>query len=347
MSILARSKAAEAQLDQLAAPAKVRALYGGLTTARTITRNPELGESLWQDRLRPQLRRLEPQEDVEVPRVRKEYLSPEVLREATHCPTPVVFEGLIEDSEAVKQWSPAFFRENYGDVVVPMLVPAEGRNHLTVAEIIDGFASGDTNAPAVNNVTDLILKTPELRNAIPFDLIRQWSGEQLHGAQLFIAAGGCGTSYHCANEFNFFMMINGEKDWYLVHPHHSMWLDPLFDARSGNYAAAVWPRTTDWDERPDGVPMMHAHLRPGDVLLNPPWWWHLVKNRTDSVAVSTRWRRWRHRFGTQNPLFSTMQWMVPNQWRILWRDYVRGDELTDAKFLEAFSTHHTTFDLGK
>ena len=89
---------------------------------------------------------------------------------------------------------------------------------------------------------------------------------------------------------------------------------------------------------------MHAHLRPGDVPLNPPWWWHLAKNRTDSIGVSTRCHRWGFRLGTQNPLFSLMQWLVPHQWRILWNDYVLGGEMNDDQFVKAFSTHHAYFD---
>lgn len=193
----------------------------------------------------------------------------------------------------------------------------------------------------MNNVTDLIMQKPELRAAIPFEHIRKWSGERLHGAEVFIGAQDGGTDYHCANEFNFFMMINGEKDWDPAHPRHSMWLDPVSTRSAGHTRQQTSSGKTDWDDRPNGIPLMHAHLRPGDVLLIPPWWWHLVKNRTDSVGVSTRWLRWEFRFGTQNPLYSRMQWLVPHQWKILWTDYVRGGEMTDDKWLEAFSAHQT------
>ena len=92
-----------------------------------------------------------------------------------------------------------------------MLNRWEGRNHLTVAEIIDGFGQHSPNwAPAISNVTDLLMQNPKLRDAIPFDRIRQWSGEQLHGAQMFVSGKDCETNYHCPNEFNSFMMINGE-----------------------------------------------------------------------------------------------------------------------------------------
>ena len=31
------------------------------------------------------------------------------------------------------------------------------------------------------------------------------------------------------------------------------------------------------------------HLRPGDILWNPSFYWHAVKNPTDSIGVGYRW----------------------------------------------------------
>ena len=43
-------------------------------------------------------------------------------------------------------------------------------------------------------------------------------------------------------------------------------------------------------------------------------------------------------------MFSLLQWLVPHQWTILWNDYVRNDQLTDDKFLKAFTSHHAHYD---
>lgn len=106
MNVHAESTAAEVLLERPAAPAVVRALYSGLSAARTVTRNTQLGEPGWQRRIRPRLERIEDPGVIEVPCVRQEDLSPAALMEATRSPTPVVFEGLVADSDAVKMWSP-------------------------------------------------------------------------------------------------------------------------------------------------------------------------------------------------------------------------------------------------
>jgi len=32
-----------------------------------------------------------------------------------------------------------------------------------------------------------------------------------------------------------------------------------------------------------------VNLKPGDILWNPPYYWHTVKNTTDSIGVGYRW----------------------------------------------------------
>ena len=37
-------------------------------------------------------------------------------------------------------------------------------------------------------------------------------------------------------------------------------------------------------------PVYQATLEPGDVLFNPPWWWHSIKNvDATTVGVASRW----------------------------------------------------------
>ena len=52
-------------------------------------------------------------------------------------------------------------------------------------------------------------------------------------------------------------------------------------------------------------------LNPGDVLINPSWWWHAVKNVTDeTIGCATRWLV---PMRNSNPLytFTTMVWCRP------------------------------------
>ena len=79
------------------------------------------------------------------------------------------------------------------------------------------------------------------------------------------------------------------------------------------------------------VPKYVAHLKPGDVLFNPRWWWHAVDNLTPSSnGVTTRWT---------TPLVasgSPFEWLSWCSWQMLKiRLHVsRGRRMTDEESLQ-------------
>ena len=51
-------------------------------------------------------------------------------------------------------------------------------------------------------------------------------------------------------------------------------------------------------------------------LLNPPWWWHSVRNATpQSIGISTRWEA--PYLLNDNPFYSIVQFLTPYQTRLL------------------------------
>jgi hypothetical protein len=62
--------------------------------------------------------------------------------------------------------------------------------------------------------------------------------------------------------------------------------------RAAGILMCLWPDTYNKEAFPlfEYCPVYHATVGPGDVLFNPPWWWHAIKNVTPtSVGVATRW----------------------------------------------------------
>ncbi len=54
-----------------------------------------------------------------------------------------------------------------------------------------------------------------------------------------------------------------------------------------------------------------AKLQPGDVLWNPPYVWHAVKNITDAIGVGYRWLTPSYSF-KQAPLYATLDLFARN-----------------------------------
>jgi hypothetical protein len=116
--------------------------------------------------------------------------------------------------------------------------------------------------------------------------------------QAFIGLKGTGTPFHNASNYNFFYMCDGSKRWWFVDPYDFYLLYPIYIyGKAAGLFGILFPEDS---EHPDNnlnqwplfkyCPVFTADLQPGDVLFNPPWWAHSIKNITEkTVAVASRW----------------------------------------------------------
>lgn len=111
--------------------------------------------------------------------------------------------------------------------------------------------------------------------------------------QIFVGREGTGSPFHHAAVHNMFYMIDGEKKWWFVDPYDSFLAYPVSVlGRAAGILLCLWPDDYNKAAFPlfSYCPVYSATLKPGDVLYNPPWWWHSIKNVTPtSVAVASRW----------------------------------------------------------
>lgn len=121
-------------------------------------------------------------------------------------------------------------------------------------------------------------------------------GARVTHTDAWIANAGNITPFHCAGGPNLFCMIHGEKRWTLVSPAHSHAMYPAIGRNDhALYVDSKIPGTpADALGALAGFPLFRraprlvAHLKAGDVLYNPAWWWHQVENLTETVAVAQR-----------------------------------------------------------
>ena len=260
-------------------------------------------------------------EFIQVPRIDARRLPARTFRELLRSEaTPIVLAGFAKDSPAVREWTPEFLAERYGDV--EMRYASDSPECIKISAVVEGMRTGD-DTKWVAGFNDLMVRHRELRASLPLEEIERYSGEsRTSGTELFM--GGRLTPYHCANFFNFFIMVHGVKKWTFVHPKHSVYM--LASAnRDLLYVRSLLPV-----ENEPPVPKLVTELQPGDVLLNPPWWWHKVENLTQAtIAVATRWAPLRQRFRSANSFYSWMQWMAPHQWKMLFLYQLPRRDLTD------------------
>ena len=213
---------------------------------------------------------------------------------------PVILEGAAKDWNCTKQWSLEYFKKLHGDDEIVFLDQnniTEPYNTMTLRELINGINDGTAQ---YYRFYPLLNRHPE--HILDFDY--NWLREKknpltiLEAFQVFIGADKSITPIHNANQCNLFTQIEGEKEWRLYHYHDTAVIDPN---PAGNvYRAAPFkvengpfnPFEPDYAKPYNLYEYIDSYsvlLKPGDVLWNPPYYWHAVKNHGKSIGVGYRW----------------------------------------------------------
>ena len=210
---------------------------------------------------------------------------------------PVVLRGAAAAWEATARWSPGFFAEQLGDEPVRLLHmnpedAGSGRTDGVDTTIGDALARlGEGNAAYLRFVSAL-MRREDLRGMLDVDWLSARRGPlsppgNLH---LFIGGAGTDTGLHSAVPANLFVQVHGRKRWVIYPPSCSPAFRPPME-RAMYFASRFDPDAPDPVTFPEAsaLPAMEVELEAGDVLYNPPFWWHKVSNPTVSIGVGFRW----------------------------------------------------------
>jgi hypothetical protein len=207
-------------------------------------------------------------------------------REFIARPHPTVLRGFAADSEAVRTWSFRAMLERFGDEQV-----------LLTTRELDGdpgqLKAVESGKVYLHNSEILFRRHPELADALPLDRLAAYSDMRPTYLQLFLGRKGTGSPFHAAANWNWFFNVEGRKTWWFVDPRHGYLLYP-FAAMGQAASFALCPFPDDYDREffPAFAhcPIFKVTLEPGDVIFNPPWWWHAIRNQTDTtLGVASRW----------------------------------------------------------
>lgn len=234
-----------------------------------------------------------------IPIEKRKDLSPEEFRRVyLRRGVPVVFQGAARHWNCVHNWSLDWLSETYGDDTIH-LIDAAPQNILDIE-----YASAETTLGSMlealredpiknySRFNRLLYEHPELKA----DLDLKWlkacrnhfaSGQTL---QVFIGGAGSKTHLHAAAEHNLFTQVFGRKHWILYPPSYDGVLRPPVH-RTPYFHSPFDPENPDWEHFPElqSLPRWECTLEAGDILFNPPSWWHYVSNPTDSIGIGFRW----------------------------------------------------------
>lgn len=219
---------------------------------------------------------------------------------------PAVVRGFFNGTVAMQKWAdPNYLSSKIGDFEVPVVADAtygtlqNQRLKMTFREAFDDVVHNEKSRKYLffpvnsreNFNHSVAGKAEALREKIneavlnDLDLSRIWQGfgtknhKNYFGAQFVIGRGSSdteetsGTGWHCAAGNNWFAQVVGSKRWYFMDPEYSALMFPL---RGGKVNMMTGNR--NMGSFHDHMPLRYSDIRAGDLLYNPDWEWHTIKN---------------------------------------------------------------------
>ena len=210
-------------------------------------------------------------------------------------PKPVVFKGAAKNWPAYSKWSPDFFKENYGETKVMLINNASVKDldNLQISDVktmgfkdfIEKMQQGSQEYVRFLPILD---ENPELLKHISKNWLSEYSNHKKKGLkhQFFMGGKNTSTLIHSAAGSNLFVQVYGKKEWYIYDPCYSSLVKPLADK-------SVFFRGDVKAKNPDEVFQKargwRVVLEPGDILYNPPFFWHEVHNLGTTIGFGYRW----------------------------------------------------------
>ena len=227
---------------------------------------------------------------------------------------PLVVRGALAGSAAVERWGYQYLTDVCGegryDVVVSPESRADNRDvveqRMGFREYYERIRAGEHQL-ALELCSDIFLDYPQLRDDLQVDALVKRLGIDARyestAFQLFLQPQSAYTDLHAAFGGNLFLNIRGRKKWIFIDPRYTHLLHarpkPVLDSPIKPFFHLDCIQSlAQGDAFLQHLPRSSVTLEPGDVLLNPPWWWHGVFSEgEENIAVATRisphWYDWR------------------------------------------------------
>ena len=211
---------------------------------------------------------------------------------------PVVMVGKAKEWDCVKKWSPDWLLENYCDDKVSIFNASIQEmtdvnysvEETILKDVLNAMKEGDTSK--YSRFNRLLYDHPGLIEDFDWKWLYNRRNTISSGKtfQVFIGGKGTRTTLHSASEHNLFTQVYGSKHWYLYPPENDVIFEPPV-TRTPYFHSMFDPESPNLEVFPNAkyLQAWECKLEAGDVLFNPPSWWHQVTNLDDSIGVGFRW----------------------------------------------------------
>lgn len=219
---------------------------------------------------------------------------------------PVILEGAALDWPCLKEWDIDYFIKKHGDDEILVVGEIELNEDGTIrrenyeTNLSNELMKIKNGGKNYYKFYPLIERHPEHLNDIKVDFLKRRINRlsMLFNYQVFIGAKNTITNLHNASASNLFIQVLGEKEWCLYPVYYSCIIDP---SPTDGLSRGAPVRTQKGPFNPfhpdykypyhlfEFIDSYSVKLKPGDILFNPPYWWHAVRNNSTSIGMGFRW----------------------------------------------------------
>lgn len=267
------------------------------------------------------------------------------IRKLVEKARPFVLRGAASHWGAVQKWNLDFFAENFGDQTMTAkgeLLGDDSFIERPIREVVNDLKAGK---PVYSGFAEeIFLNNPSLHPDINREDILNMMGAKadrkvsltsffqrgtISSIQMFIQGAKSHTTYHMTKFHNFFVEIQGAKEWILVDPDWSMGINPY--PSSAFYF--ISDRDVDTPDSPDDlysyIPKVRAVIHPGDILFIPSYWWHDVRTHQSDhvIGMAIRASEWT----LDNVLYDSLLLADLKTIPFFYKAFIKGIALTRAE----------------
>ena len=192
---------------------------------------------------------------------------------------PLVIRGMLNNSSGIEKWAdPAWWEDKYSDEEVLCGTLSEVVEDCTIKTFFQKIR--EKQPFYISGASVIFKRNPELHDMIDNAHVRSIEPGKRQATQIFMGVPDMGSDIHCAIAVNIFRQIVGQKKWWFIPPSQTPYLKPSinvngFSAHTKTLVGKGGATPSPWLSK---IERYTTVLDPGDVLINPPFFWHGIIN---------------------------------------------------------------------
>lgn len=210
-----------------------------------------------------------------------------------HPSTHLFYKGLAKSWPAYKKWNLQYFKETYGDKevminttkgIVDPNAPQEAESIL-LKDYINELEQGSRK---YLKLSGLAQNEKSIQEDLDLNWLKRLKSKFSFGETFFMFIGGKETVTPMHNEFptTVYIQIHGVKRWIIYPPEDRIYLDAITERRPYFFSKFIPDAENKQHQLGLFARKYEILMEPGDVLIVPPFYWHYVENKTDSIGVA-------------------------------------------------------------